>query len=130
MTNLSIVPCARDHLSELIALVDAEGREEYSDDADRPYRVLTAPSVSTLVATAGHRVVGANPSAVRRRDPGAPVLGADWRGGGLGTRLLRDGLSRAGGMQLAIRTVPRLLRATRCEPLTRLSARARRPRAR
>jgi hypothetical protein len=30
-TNLSIVPFARDHLSELIALVDAEGWEEYSD---------------------------------------------------------------------------------------------------
>ena len=59
MTETAIEPFAPAHLDGLIALVAGEGWTEYTDDRERTYRALTAPGVTTLVATVGGRVVGA-----------------------------------------------------------------------
>ena len=58
MTEAPIEPFARAHLPGLIALVAAEGWAEYTADAERTYRALTAPGVTTLVAIGGERVIG------------------------------------------------------------------------
>ena len=59
MTEVLIQPFARPHLDGLVALVAAEGWAEYSDDAERTHRALSAPGVTTLVALAEGRVAGA-----------------------------------------------------------------------
>ena len=47
------------HLDGLIALVAAEGWTEYTEDAERTYRALSGRGVTTLVALADGRIVGA-----------------------------------------------------------------------
>jgi ribosomal protein S18 acetylase RimI-like enzyme len=107
MTEASIEPFARAHLDGLIALVAAEGWTEYTDHVERTYRALTAPGVTTLVAIADGRVVGA----IQVQSDGhiqahvsMLLIGRHARGLGLGAKLLREGLKRAGGLQLDIRT--------------------------
>jgi ribosomal protein S18 acetylase RimI-like enzyme len=107
MTEASIEPFAPTHLDGLIALVSAEGWTEYSDDAERTHRALSAPGVTTLVAIAAGRVVGA----IQLQSDGAIqahvsmlLIDRQWRGRHLGSALLREGLERAGGLRLDIRT--------------------------
>src|SRR4051794_6238606 len=103
----SIEPFARSHLDQLIALVAAEDWTEYSDDAERTYRALSAPGVTTLVATAGGQVVGAiqvQSDGVIQAHVSMLLLAPEWRGRGLGAQLLRAALERAGGEQLDVRT--------------------------
>jgi ribosomal protein S18 acetylase RimI-like enzyme len=107
MTDISIEPFTQVHLDGLITLVAAEGWTEYADDVERTRRGLTAPGVTTLVAIAGGHLVGA----IQVQSDGliqAHVLmlliARNSRGVGLGSRLLRDGLERAGGLQLDVRT--------------------------
>jgi ribosomal protein S18 acetylase RimI-like enzyme len=107
MTEVSIEPFGRAHLDGLIALVAAEGWTEYADDAERTYRALTAPGVTTLVAIVGRRVVGAiqvQSDGVIQAHVSMLLIGPDSRGLRLGSELLREGLQRAGGLQLDIRT--------------------------
>jgi hypothetical protein len=52
MMEISIEPFTRAHLDGLIALVAAEGWNEYADDVERTHLALTAPGVTTLVAIA------------------------------------------------------------------------------
>jgi ribosomal protein S18 acetylase RimI-like enzyme len=107
MTDASIETFARSHLDRLVALVDGEGWIEYSEDADRTYRALTAPGTTTLVATADGRVVGAiqvQSDGVLQAHLSMLLIDREWRGRGLGSRLLRDALDQAGGVQLDIRT--------------------------
>jgi high-affinity K+ transport system ATPase subunit B len=59
MTDVSIKPYAQAHLDGLIALVAAEGWTEYTEDAEQTHRALSARGVTTLVALADGRVVGA-----------------------------------------------------------------------
>lgn len=106
MTQPTIEPFTRAHLGALMDLVAAEGWTEYTDDAERSYAALTAPGVTTLVAIAG-RVVGA----IQVQSDGAIqahvsmlLIDRDSRAAGLGSRLLRAALERAGGLQLDIRT--------------------------
>ena len=107
MTEVSIKPFAQAHLDGLIALVAGEGWTEYTDDAERTYRALSAPGVTTLVAIAGRRVVGAiqvQSDGVVQAHVSMLLIDRDWRGHRLGFGLLREGLERAGGMWLDIRT--------------------------
>ena len=107
MTAALIEPFAQAHLDGLIALVAAEGWSEYTDDVERTHRALTAPGVTTLVATAGGHVVGAiqvQSDGLIQAHVSMLLIDRNWRGGGLGSRLLREGLERAGGLQLDIRT--------------------------
>ena len=107
MTEASIEPFTEAHLDGLVSLVATEGCTEYADDTERTCRALTAPGVTTLVAIAGGRVVGA----IQVQSDGAIqahvsmlLIDQGWRGRRLGTRLLREGLDRSGALQLDIRT--------------------------
>jgi ribosomal protein S18 acetylase RimI-like enzyme len=107
MTEASIEPFTEAHLDGLVSLVAAEGWTEYADDSERTCRALTAPGVTTLVAIAGGRVVGA----IQVQSDGAIqahvsmlLIDQGWRGRRLGSRLLREGLDRSGALQLDIRT--------------------------
>ncbi len=107
MTEALIEPFAQAHLDELIRLVAAEGWSEYADDVQRTYRALTAPGVTTLVAIADGRVAGAiqvQSDGLIQAHVSMLLIDRSRRGGGLGSRLLREGLERAGGVQLDIRT--------------------------
>jgi ribosomal protein S18 acetylase RimI-like enzyme len=107
MTDATIEPLGRAHLDRLIALIEAEGWDVYTDDPERTYRALTAPGVTTLVAIAGERVVGAiqvQSDGLIQAHLSLLLIDRDWRGAGLGSTLLREGLERAGGLQLDIRT--------------------------
>ena len=107
MTEASIEPFTEAHLDGLVSLVAAEGWTEYADDTERTCRALTAPGVTTLVAIAGGRIVGA----IQVQSDGAIqahvsmlLIDQGWRGRRLGPRLLREGLDRSGALQLDIRT--------------------------
>ena len=103
----SIEPFARAHLDGQIALVAAEGWTEYADHVERTYGALTAPGVTTLVAIASGRVVGAiqvQSDGLIQAHVSMLLIAGHARGLGLGAGLLREGLERAGGMQLDVRT--------------------------
>lgn len=107
MTEISIEPFTQGHLDGLIALVAAEGWTEYTDDAERTHRALTAPGVTTLVAIAGGHLVGAiqvQSDGLIQAHVSMLLIDRNSRGTGLGSRLLRRGLERAGGVQFDIRT--------------------------
>jgi ribosomal protein S18 acetylase RimI-like enzyme len=107
MTEISIEPFTQAHLDGLLALVAAEGWTEYADDVERTHRALTAPGVTTLVAIAGGHLVGAiqvQSDGLIQAHVSMLLIAANSRGVGLGSRLLRDGLERAGGLQLDVRT--------------------------
>jgi ribosomal protein S18 acetylase RimI-like enzyme len=107
MTETSIEPFARAHLDGVIALVAAEGWTEYADDVERAYRALTAPGVTTLIALVGGRVAGAiqvQSDGLIQAHVSMLLIDRNSRGLRLGSRLLREGLQRAGGLQLDIRT--------------------------
>jgi ribosomal protein S18 acetylase RimI-like enzyme len=107
MTKASIEPFAPAHLDGLIALVAAEGWTEYTDDLERTHRALTAPGATTLVAIVGGRVAGAiqvQSDGLIQAHVSMLLIDRNSRGAGLGSRLLREGLERAGGLQLDVRT--------------------------
>lgn len=107
MTEASIEPFAPAHMEGLIALFAAEGWSEYADDVERTHRALSAPGATTLVAGAGGRLVGAiqvQSDGFIQAHLSLLLIDQEWRGRGLGSRLLRDALDRAGGVRLDIRT--------------------------
>ena len=107
MSGVVIEPLAQAHLDGLIALVAAEGWTEYTNDVERTYRALTAPGVTTLVAMADGQVAGAiqvQSDRLIQAHVSMLLVDRNWRGVGLGGRLLREGLERAGGLRLDIRT--------------------------
>jgi ribosomal protein S18 acetylase RimI-like enzyme len=107
MIEPSIEPFARAHLDGLIALVAAEGWAEYTADVERTRRALIAPGVTTLVAIVGGRVVGAiqlQSDGLIQAHVSMLLIDRQWRGRRLGSRLLREGLERAGGLWLDVRT--------------------------
>jgi ribosomal protein S18 acetylase RimI-like enzyme len=107
MTEVSIHPFARAHLDGVIRLVAAEGWAEYADDPARTNRALCAQGVTTLVALAGEQVIGViqvQSDGVIQAHVSMLLIAPEGRGHGIGSRLLREGLERAGGLQLDIRT--------------------------
>ena len=107
MTQVSIEPFAQGHLDRLVILVDAEGWTEYTEDAERTRLALSAPGVTTLVALADGRMVGAiqvQSDGIIQAHLSMLLIDPQWRGRGLGSQLLREALDRAGGLQLDIRT--------------------------
>ena len=107
MTETSIEAFVRAHVDGLIALMAQEGWAEYTRDAELTYRALTGPGVTTLVAIVGGDVVGAiqvQSDGVIQAHLSLLLVEPNWRGVGLGSLLLREGLKRAGGVQLDIRT--------------------------
>ena len=107
MTELSIEPFANAHLDGLVALVLADGRSDYAVDVERTSRALSAPGVTTLVAIEDGRVVGAiqvQSDGVIQAHGSMLLVDLNRRGRQLGLRLLREGLERARGLRLDIRT--------------------------
>jgi ribosomal protein S18 acetylase RimI-like enzyme len=107
MIEAVIEPFTQAHLDGLIALVVAEGWTAYMDDPQRTRCALTAPGVTTLVAIADGRVAGAiqvQSDGLIQAHVSMLLIDRNWRGVGLGSRLLREGLERAGGLRLDIRT--------------------------
>jgi ribosomal protein S18 acetylase RimI-like enzyme len=107
MIEASIEPFGRPHLGGLVALLAAEGWTEYTDDVELTYRALTAPGVTTLVAIVAREVAGAiqvQSDGVMQAHASMLLIDRNVRGARLGSRLLREGLRRAGGRQLDIRT--------------------------
>ena len=103
----SIEPFARAHLEGVITLVAAEGWDEYTADVERTRRALVAPGVTTLVAIVGGRVVGAiqlQSDGLIQAHVSMLLIDREWRGRRLGSRLLCEGLERAGGLWLDVRT--------------------------
>ena len=85
----------------------AEGWAEYADDVERTFRALTAPGVTTLVAIVDGHVAGAiqvQSDGLIQAHVSMLLIGRHARGLGLGARLLAEGLERAGGLQLDVRT--------------------------
>jgi ribosomal protein S18 acetylase RimI-like enzyme len=102
-----IVPFAREHLDGALALFATEGWDEYTDDPEATYRALTAPGCSTLVALDGSTVVAiiqVQSDGVIQAHVSALLVAEQARRGGIGKRLIREGLARAGGIQIDIRT--------------------------
>ena len=107
MTEIAIEPFTGAHLDGVIALVAAEGWTEYGDDVERTDQALTAPGVTTLVAIAGRDLVGViqvQSDGLIQAHVSMLLIAQSSRGAGLGSTLLREGLERAGGLQLDIRT--------------------------
>jgi ribosomal protein S18 acetylase RimI-like enzyme len=107
MTEASIEPFAQRHLDGVLALVAAEGWTGYTEDVERTYRALSGPGVTTLIAMVGERVVGAiqlQSDGVIQAHVSMLVIDRSRRGVRLASMLLREGLARAGGLQLDIRT--------------------------
>ncbi len=107
MSEAAIAPFTEAHLDGVIALVADEGWTEYADDAELTRRALTAPGVTTLVALVGGRVAGViqvQSDGEIQAHASMLLIGPEGRGTGLGSRLLREGLERAGGAHLDIRT--------------------------
>ena len=107
MSKATIEPFAPAHLDGLIALVAAEGWTEYADDVQRTYRPLTALGVTTLVAIMDGQVAGAiqiQSDGLIQAHVSMLLIDRNCRGGGLGSGHLSEGLERAGGLQLDIRT--------------------------
>ncbi len=107
MSEFLIEPFNQVHLDRLLTLVAAEGWTEYSHDPERTYRALTAPGSTTLVAVADGQVVGAiqvQSDGLIQAHVSMLLISPASRGMGLGSTLLRQGLERAGGLQLDVRT--------------------------
>jgi len=104
---LSITAFGREHLDGAIVLFAAEGWDEYSQDPERTYNALTAPGSTTLVALDGAEVaaiIQVQSDGLIQAHLSAILVGEQWRAAGLGRGLLREGLARAGGIQIDIRT--------------------------
>lgn len=100
---IDITPFGRGELSHVISLCAGEGWTEYSDDPERAFNALTAPGVTTLVASDADRVVGF----VSLQSDGyiqasLTVLAVErsYRGRNIGQRLVSEALQRAGGIRL------------------------------
>ncbi len=107
MSEISIEPFTAAHLDGLIALVGAEGWDTYTADPERATRALTAPGCTALVAVAGGQIVGAiqiQSDGLIQAHLSLLLVDPTLRGAGIGRRLLREGLDRAGGARLDIRT--------------------------
>ena len=105
--TMSVVTFGREHLDEAIELFAAEAWDTYTAAPERTFRALTAPGCTTLAAVEGGTVAGL----VQIQSDGEIqahlsllLVGAQWRGRGLGRTLLREALKRAGGMRLDLLT--------------------------
>jgi GNAT superfamily N-acetyltransferase len=104
---LPITAFGREHLDGALALFAAEGWDEYSQDPERTHDALTAPGSTTLVALDAAEVaaiIQVQSDGVIQAHLSAILVGKRWRAAGLGRALLREGLARAGGIQIDIRT--------------------------
>lgn len=106
-TEPELTAFTREHLDGAIALFAAEGWHTYTADRERTYRSLVAPGSTTLVVLDGATVI----ALIQLQSDGeiqahlsAIVIAEGWRGAGLGRRMPREALDRAGGLRIDILT--------------------------
>jgi ribosomal protein S18 acetylase RimI-like enzyme len=101
-----IVPYRRELLAGILAVAAAEGWPSLVADEERAHRVLTAPGVTTVVATAGE-VVGfaqlQSDGEIQAHLSLIAVVPA-WRRQGIGGRLVAEALHRGGGLRVGLVT--------------------------
>jgi len=104
-----IVPYRRELLAGILAVAAAEGWPSLVTDEERAHRVLTAPGVTTVVATAGAvgEVVGfaqlQSDGEIQAHLSLIAVVPA-WRRQGIGGRLVAEALHRGGGLRVDLVT--------------------------
>jgi ribosomal protein S18 acetylase RimI-like enzyme len=94
-------------LEQLLTLFRDAGWDAYTEDPERTQDAFTAPGSTTLVAVQSDEIVGfiqVQSDAAIQAHLSALLVDESTRGQGLGRRLLREGLRRAGGIQIDIRT--------------------------
>jgi ribosomal protein S18 acetylase RimI-like enzyme len=97
----------RGHLPGIIKLCEAEGWPSFPADPERAHRVMTAPGVTTVVATEEHEVVGfayLQSDGEIQAHLSLIAVDARHRGEGIGRALVADALSRAGGTRIDLVT--------------------------
>jgi ribosomal protein S18 acetylase RimI-like enzyme len=105
---VTIEPFAREHLDAVFGLFAQERWLSYSTDPERTYAALTAAGVTSLVALDGGEVVGAiqlQSDGVIQAHISAMVVARDHRERGIGRRLIREALERAGGERIDLCSV-------------------------
>ena len=129
MTDVSFETYARAHIDGLLALVAGESWTEYTEDAERTHDALSTPGVKTLLSLVG--AIRIQSGGVIQAHVSMLLIDPEWRGRQLATRLLLEG-PRPCRRPAGRHPYPErgLLRAPRREPLARISAHARGPRAR
>jgi ribosomal protein S18 acetylase RimI-like enzyme len=105
MAETDVTAFEHAHLEQVLELLEAEGWDTYTEDPERTYRVLTAPGSTTLVSIEDGVVAGfvqiQSDGEIQAHLSGL-LVGEPWRGRGISRTLLREGLSRAGGMRVDI----------------------------
>lgn len=102
MTDVSFETYARAHIDGLLALVAGESWTEYTEDAERTHDALSTPGVKTLLSLVG--AIQIQSGGVIQAHVSMLLIDPEWRGRQLATRLLLEGLDRAGGQRLDTRT--------------------------
>jgi ribosomal protein S18 acetylase RimI-like enzyme len=100
---IDITPFGRGDLSHVMTLCAGEGWTDYAEDTTRAYKALTAPGVTTLVASDADRVVGfVSIHSDGHIQAHLTVLAVEkaYRGQGIGQRLVTEALRRGGGLRL------------------------------
>jgi GNAT superfamily N-acetyltransferase len=98
-----VVPFGRKHLDGVVALFEGEQWPNYTRDAERTFRALSAPGSTTLVAVEKGRVIAVaqlQSDGEVQAHLSTIVVAGDRRGRGIGRRLIRDALRRAGGLRI------------------------------
>ena len=97
----------RRHLDGVVALCDAEGWRSFAEDLSRANRVLTAPGVTTVVATDSGTVVGfvsLQSDGEIQAHLSTIAVDRSQRRSGIARRLLQEALDRAGGQRVDLIT--------------------------
>jgi ribosomal protein S18 acetylase RimI-like enzyme len=107
MRGMELIRFDRAHLPGAIELFESVEWETYTEDPERTFRALTAPGCTTLFAVNGDQVV----ALIQIQSDGEIqahlsnlLVAEEWRGQGIGSALVREGLERAGGLRLDVMT--------------------------
>ncbi|MHC4715228.1 MAG: GNAT family N-acetyltransferase [Planctomycetota bacterium] len=106
----SVVACEqieRSHLAGVLRLCEIECWSSYTEDAEATWRALTAPGVTTIVATENEDVVGfaqVQSDGLIQAHLSVVLVARDHRRRGIATRLVRDSFRTAGGRRVDLVT--------------------------
>ncbi len=105
---IDITTFGRGELSHVIALCAGEGWTDYAEDRERTLQALTAPGVTTLVASDADRVIGfvsIQSDGVLQGHLAALVVERAYRKQSIGQRLVAEALRRSGARRLDLLAV-------------------------
>jgi len=97
----------REHLPGAVELCRVEEWPSYASDAEITWRALTAPGVTTMVATDGGQVVGfaqMQSDGQIQAHLSLIVVARTHRRQGIGRRLIREAFTRCGGKRVDLTT--------------------------